>query len=54
MITAEEIVLPSQGQRSDGILHAVVVNVVSAVKDIAAQSRKKGESIILSVFKTGA
>ena len=42
VVAAEEVVLSAQGQRPDGILHAVVVDVVSAVKDIAAQSRKEG------------
>lgn len=36
VVTAEEVVLPADGQRTDCILHPVVVDVVSAVKDVAA------------------
>ena len=41
MVSAEEIVLSSDGNRTDCIFHTVVVDVVSTVKDIAAQSRKE-------------
>ena len=36
MVSAEEVVLSSDGERADCILHTVVVDVVSAVKDVAA------------------
>ena len=36
MVSAEEIVLASDRQWADCVLHAVVVDVVSAVKDVAA------------------
>ena len=36
MVAAEEVVLSSDGERADCILHTVVVYVVSAIKDIAA------------------
>ena len=35
VVAAEEVVLPADGQRADGILHSVVVDVISAVKNIA-------------------
>ena len=41
MVSAEEVVLSSDGNRTDCIFHTVVVDVVSTVKDIAAQSRKE-------------
>ena len=36
MVAAEEIVLAADCQRADRVLHTVVVDVVSAVKDVAA------------------
>ena len=36
MVAAEEVVLASYRQRTDCILYAVVVDVLSAVKDVAA------------------
>ena len=41
MIAAEEIVLPAQGQRPDCILHAVVVDVVSAIKGVDDRMAKR-------------
>ena len=41
MVAAEEVVLSSDGERADCILDSVVVDVVSAFKDIAAQTREK-------------
>lgn len=41
MVSAEEIVLSSYGKRTDCILDTIVVDIVSAVKDIAAQTWKK-------------
>ncbi len=36
-IAGEEIGLSAEGQRTDGILGAVVVDLISAVQDIAAE-----------------
>ena len=36
MVSAKEIVLATYRQWADSILHTVVVDVVSAVKDVAA------------------
>lgn len=36
MVPGEQEVLPPQGQRPDGILDAIVVDVVAAVQDVAA------------------
>ena len=36
MVAAEEVVLSSDGERTDCILDYVVVDVISAVKDVAA------------------
>ena len=53
VVAAEEVVLPAQSQRPDGILHAVVVDIVSTVKDIAAQSRKEGVCVNLGPSHSG-
>ena len=45
VIACEEIVFPAEGQRTDGILDAVVVDLIAAVEDIAAEPWKKGVSI---------
>lgn len=45
MVAAEEIVLPAYGQQTDCILLSVVVDVISAVKDIVAKSWEQGVSI---------
>ena len=36
VVAAEQIVLPSDRERPDGVLHAVIVDVVPAVKNVAA------------------
>ena len=41
MVAAEEVVLSSDGERADRILNSVVVNIVSAIKDITAQAWEK-------------
>ena len=45
MVAAEEVVLSSDGERSDRILDSVVVDVISAVKDITAQAWEKRVSV---------
>ena len=37
VIAGEEIVFPAQGQRTDSILDAVVVDLIPSVQDIAAE-----------------
>lgn len=41
MIAGEQEVLAAQGQRSDCVLDAIVINVVPSIQDIAAKTRKK-------------
>ena len=41
MIAGEQEVLAAQGQRTDCVLDAVVVNVVPAIQYIAAEAREK-------------
>ncbi len=41
VVAGEEIVLAAKGQRPDGVLDAVVVDVVPPVENIAAQARKQ-------------
>ena len=45
VVPAEQVVLPSQGQRPDSILHKVVVNAEAPVIHIAAQAWQKRERI---------
>ena len=42
MVSAEEVVLSSDGKRPDGVLDPDVVDVILSVKDISAQPRQKG------------
>ena len=41
MIAGEQEVLAAQSQRADCILYAVVVNIVPAIQDLAAEAREK-------------
>lgn len=41
VVAGEEIVLAAKGQRPDGVLDAVVVDVVPPVEDVATQARKQ-------------
>ena len=45
MVAAKEVVLSSDCERSDRILDSVVVDVISAVKDITAQAWEKRVSV---------
>lgn len=48
MVSAEEIVLTADVQRTDCILHSIVVDTISAVKDVATQTREKRVCVDLS------
>jgi hypothetical protein len=48
VVSAEQIVLATQGQRSDGILHKVVVYAEAAVAHITSQTRQQGEGVFYS------
>ena len=41
VVSVEELVLHAYGQRTDCILHSIVVDVVSTVEHIAAHLRKQ-------------
>ena len=45
MVSAEQIVLAPQGQRSNGILHKVVVYAEAAVVHITSQSRHQWQCV---------
>ena len=53
MVSAEEVVLSSDGERSDRILDSVVVDVISAVKDITAKAWEKSIGIDQSSAHSG-
>ena len=53
MVAAEEVVLSSDGERSDRILDSVVVDVISAIKDITAQAWEKRVSVDQSSALSG-
>ena len=53
MVAAEEVVLSSDGERSDRILDSVVIDVISSVKDITAQAWEKSISIYQSSAHSG-
>ena len=45
MIAGEEIVLAAQGQRPDGILNAVVIDMITAIQHVSAQPGKESIGI---------
>ena len=53
MVAAEEVVLSSDGERSDRILDSVVVDVISAIKDITAQAWEKSIGVDQSLSHPG-
>ena len=53
MVSAEEVVLSSDGERSDRILDSVVVDVISAIKDITAQAWEKSIGVDQSLSHSG-
>ena len=53
VVAAEEVVLSSDGERADCILDSVVVNVISAVKDITAQAWEKSVRVDQSSAHSG-
>ena len=53
MVAAEEVVLSSDGERADCILDSVVVDVISAVKDITAQAWEKSIGVDQSLSHSG-
>ena len=53
MVSAEEVVLSSDGERTDRILDSVVVDVISAIKDITAQAWEKSVCVDQSLSHSG-
>ena len=53
MITTEEIVLATDGERADCIFDPVVVDVISAVKHIATQAWEKSVGVDQSSSHSG-
>ena len=53
MVSAEEVVLSSDGERADRILDSVVVDVISAIKDITAQAWEKSVRVDQSSAHSG-